>query len=144
MNQTSGFLKPLQFLFFALLAAQTMFAVILFSIAKPESMGGNGILVQIVPFISTGLAVAGYFIFNARLKALKSETDFDAKKALYRSASLLKWALFEGGVMLALVVFLVSGDVTIYYLGLFLLVHFAIHFPSKARVLRELEVTEID
>lgn len=144
MSALTGFLKPWQFVFWAFLAAQTVFAVILFTVVKPELNGNNLFLVQAIPFISTGMAIVGYFIFNNRLKLLQQERDLETKANLYKSASLLKWALFEGGVMLALVGFLISGDKTLYYMGLFLLLHFSIHFPSEKRVLRELEINTID
>ena len=145
INQQTGYLKPLQMLFSALLIGLTMASTVLyFFIERPKSEQSDVLLTNILPSVMLSMVVLGYFLFNMRLKAMAEETELDAKKALYRSASLVKWAMFEGATMLALIGYFFL-DIDALLLGLVAsLAHFAIHFPSRQRVLRELAIDDID
>lgn len=145
INQQTGYLKQLQMLFSALLIGLTMASIVLyFSFERIKSEQSDTLLENALPLVMLSLIVLGYFLFNMRLKKVAEETDLDEKKALYRSTSLLKWAMFEGATMLALIGYYFL-DIDGLLLGLIAsLAHFAIHFPSRQRVLRELGIDNID
>ncbi len=144
-NQQTGYLKPLQILFGAMLIGQTLATVILYlfvPVSKPEE--GDNNLTDIFPLIMVTMVVSGYVLFNMRRKTWVAETDLDAKKSLYRSASILKWGLFEGATMLALIGYFFLGIDMLLLPLVALLVHFAVHFPSRERVSKALETDNID
>ena len=144
-NQQAGYLKSLQILFSALLFGLLLASTVLYSTFEhPKVVQSDALLTDIIPLIMLSMIVVGYLFFNMRLKGLANETDLDAKKASYRNASVVKWAIFEGATMLALVGYFFL-DIDVLLVGLVAsLVHFAIHFPSRQRVLRELAIDDID
>jgi hypothetical protein len=144
-NQQAGYLKSLQILFSALLVGLLLATTVLYStFEQPKVVQSDALSTDIIPLIMLSMIVVGYLFFNMRLKILANETDLNAKKTSYRNASLVKWAIFEGATMLALIGYFFL-DIDVLLLGLVAsLAHFAIHFPSRQRVLRELAIDDID
>ena len=143
--QQTGYLKPLQILFGAMLMGQAMASLIFYVfLDHPKTGESDNTLTTVLPLIMLSVTVLGYILFNMRRKTWAEETDLDAKKRLYRSASLTKWAMFEGATLLALVgYFFLAVDVLLLPLVISL-AHFALHFPSRNRVSRDLETDNID
>jgi hypothetical protein len=144
-NQQAGYLKSLQILFSALLVGLLLATTVLYStFEQPKVVQSDALSTDIIPLIMLSMIVVGYLFFNMRLKILANETDLNAKKTSYRNASLVKWAIFEGATMLALIGYFFL-DIEVLLVGLVAsLAHFAIHFPSRQRVLRELAIDDID
>ena len=72
------------------------------------------------------------------------ETNLDTKKGVYRTASIVKWAMFEGTTLLSLACYLIFSKDLYLFVAIVFMAHFAIHFPSRERVVRELETDIID
>jgi high-affinity Fe2+/Pb2+ permease len=144
-NLQSSFLKQLQVLFGAMLTGLTMAsAIFYFFVKRAEVEQTEDILTTFIPLIMLALLVSGYFLFNMRRKVWAEETDLAAKKAVYRTSSLIKWAMFEGATMLALIGYFFL-DIDVLLVGLVLsLAHFALHFPSRERVSRELGTDDLE
>jgi hypothetical protein len=142
--QSNSYLKQLQILFSALFVGQALFAIILYFFIKiPVKESEGDTLSTITPLVIMAILVAGYFIFNSRIKTLPSITDLDERKLQYRSASIVKWAMFESTTILALVFFIMTGVNLFLYIGFASIVHFALHFPSYERVSRELQTDNL-
>ena len=144
-TQQTGFLKPLQILFGAMLTGLTMASAILYAFVKRAEVEQNkDILTNFIPLLMLVMLVSGYFLFNRQRKVWAEETDLATKKSVYRSASLMKWAMFEVATRLALIGYFFL-DIDVLLAGLVIsLAHFALHFPSRERVSRELETDDLD
>jgi hypothetical protein len=145
VTQFNGYLKQLQIVFGAFLSAQVLFAFAAFSLKQsPEAaLPTDDIFSKVFPLAILALLVAGYILFNTRLNALNTEADFDNKKTAYRAISFIKWAMFESATFLALVLFFLFGNALFLYLGIGSIAHFALHFPSQERVMRELQTDNL-
>ena len=144
-NQQTSFLKSLQIIFGALFMGQILAAIVFYVfLTPPPSLEKNVELVTIFPLIALSLTVAAYFLFNSRRKIWLAESDLDARKGSYRLASLLKWAIFEGTTLMALVGYLVFGENVFFFTALASILHFALHFPSRERLISDLQTDEID
>jgi hypothetical protein len=143
MNQKTGFLKSMQVIFGALFMGQAMLGFVLYFIKKQESAESESMINNILPLAVMSMIVVGYFIFNTRLKALVDASDLDTKKGIYRSASLIKWALFEAATLFSFVCYLSFGNILFFYIGWLSLAHFIVHFPSQERVVRELATDDL-
>lgn len=145
MNQQQGYLKPLQLIFVALLLGQTLMALILyFFVGFTKSEESDNSLGTFLPLIMLTMTVLGYFLFNMRRKTWVEETDLDAKKTLYRTTSLMKWAMFEGTTLLGIIGYFFLGFEVLLLPFVISLAHFTLHFPSRERVSRELGTNDID
>jgi hypothetical protein len=144
-NQQQGYLKPLQLIFIALLSGQTMMALIFyFFVGFTKTEENNDTLSTVLPLIMLSMTVLGYFLFNMRRKTWAEETDLDAKKGLYRAASLMKWAAFEGATLLGILGYFFMGVEVLLLPFVISLAHFCLHFPSRERVSRELGTEDLD
>jgi hypothetical protein len=144
-NQQQGYLKPLQILFGALLGGQTMMSLIFyFFVGFTKTEDDNTTLSTFLPLIMLALTVTGYFLFNMRRKTWAEETDLDAKKSLYRTASLTKWAAFEAATLLGIIGYFFLGIQVLLLPVVISLAHFCLHFPSRERVSRELGTDNLD
>lgn len=100
-------------------------------------------LLDTLPFITAFILLPfGYWFFQKQMDNLLSINDLHEKIAAYRSATLMKWACFEGATLFAIVAFFITGNQPLQYLALGLIIHFAVHFPSQTRVQRDLQVSE--
>lgn len=143
--QQTGYLKPLQIIFGAMLMGQILVSLIFYSfLDQPKFEESDDILTTVLPLIMLSATVLGYVLFNMRRKVWAEEPNLDTKKGLYRSASLTKWAMFEGATLLAVIgYFFMAVDVLLLPLVISL-AHFALHFPSRERVSKDLEIDNID
>lgn len=143
--QQQGYLKPLQLIFIALLLGQTLMAFILyFFVGFTKSEESDNSLGTFLPLIMLTMTVLGYFLFNMRRKTWAEETDLDTKKTLYRTTSLMKWAMFEGTTLLGIIGYFFLGFEVLLLPFVISLAHFTLHFPSRERVSRELGTNDID
>ena len=145
-NQQAGYLKQLQTLFGALFVGQILVTVIFyFFLTQPQTgESTTDVLETILPLVMLSTTILGYFIFNLRRKTWTQETNLDAKKAAYRTASLVKLAMFEGTTILGLMCYFAFGKDLFFFAAVVSIAHFALHFPSRERVVRELETDNVD
>jgi hypothetical protein len=132
-------IRILQIMFGAFVMAQVAFLVVVRFINSGKAPTPTA-LNEYLPLLVIALLLLGYFLFRRKIFAILSQPTMPIaeKMEAYRAASLLKWACFEGGALLALVVYFISGDLNLWYLAAAAILHFLIHFPSAARVAREI------
>ncbi len=144
-SQKQSYLKSLQILFSALFTGQLLASLVFYAFLSPTPhKENNADLINILPLIAIGMIATGYFLFTFRRKSWLSESNIDVRKGLYRTASILKWVLFEGATLLLLIGYFILGEVFLLFMTGASLAHFLFHFPSHERLLKELQTDDID
>ena len=145
-NQQLNYLKTMQIIFSALLTGQALAMIIFYVfLSRPPKDDYSMDIVEIVlPLVMISTTVLGYFLFNMRRKTWVEETNLDTKKGVYRTASIVKWAMFEGTTLLSLACYLIFSKDLYLFVAIVFMAHFTIHFPSRERVVRELETDNIE
>lgn len=133
-------------MYFALLAGQIGMGLVAcfvvsqgFSDARFRSV--TYILLIVTAFLAIGAIAAGYILFNKRLDRLRALTDLSMKMQDYRAACILKWALFEGPCLFAMICYLLTGQVAFLGVAGLLVLNFLNNYPSKKKVVEELDVS---
>ncbi|RKD85082.1 hypothetical protein [Mangrovibacterium diazotrophicum] len=104
----------------------------------------NRFLAPVVGVFVIGAAFASQIVFKQRLKECVSKPSLQEKLMLYRAALILKFALIEGPSFMAVVAYLLTGNLL--YLGVvgLLLILFLIYRPSKEQTILDLELNMND
>lgn len=121
MNQTiQNFKSPNQFFstlniaFYGLLSALLIFFSLTYlSISSGQTKPSNPELVDIfnylVPFVCVMEAGLGIFLFDLRMKKMTNLQTLKEKLSLYFQSQIVKWALFEGAGLFAVVAYFLTG-----------------------------------
>ena len=149
MNSSNGF-KALNILHKTLLAGQIIFTavVVIAAYSKlqlpvvPEEMD------RIFQVIAVILAAAGFFagstLFKKQLLKIREMQTATTKEkfGLYRSASILQWALLEGPCLFSIICFFLTGNYAFIALAFVLILLFTMLGPSKLKIALQLGVSE--
>lgn len=139
----SQYFRALQILFFALLAGQILVAATVYMVYEPATLENPDAKLYIDLFGVFALAMAGlaFFLNRKKLETARQQTDMKQKLADYRTACILKWALIEGATIMSVVLFFVTGKTNFLGIASVLIVYFATQFPSRQRLVRELDLS---
>jgi len=111
----NSFFKQLSTLFYALAAGQLLFgAVAVFmrykgTAAFDEASHQNTTLTIIAPFLGLGAFTIAWYVHKMRSAQGMNLKELQAKKMHYRTTVLLRSAMIEGGNIILLVAYLLSG-----------------------------------
>lgn len=151
-QQPLSTIKALAVMHFSLLIGQLMFAAIVLylnytqvveSVIKSKEM-----LLLIVPGLigfSILFAIVSFFTFKKKIEFLKNnELSVTEKLTAYRAASIIRWAMLEAPVLLAIMVFLLTGIFFLWGLIAVMLVLFIYTKPTIAKTAAELDISEAE
>jgi hypothetical protein len=120
MEQTTqNFKSPTHFfnilntIFYGLLSGVLIFFLITYLNFREGGKPANPDMAQIfnylVPFLCVLQGGIGIFIFNTLMKKMSSLAGLKPKLSLYFRGKLIKWAIFEGAGLFAIVAFFLTG-----------------------------------
>jgi hypothetical protein len=146
MDSKTAELKALKILYFALLAGQIgMGMIVCFVVSRGFSnaplRSKTYILLIVAAFLSIGGLAVGYTLFRKRLDRLRILTDLPMKIRDYRAACILKWALFEGPCLFALICYQITLQAAFLAVAGLLILNFLNNYPSGRRVAQDLELS---
>lgn len=122
--------KNLQIIFLALLIGQIAFAVVANFVITDSEITDTGMLIYLVPVVMITGILAGNYIFNSNLKKISTEKTTEEKFQEYRKYALLRWALMEGGNLLAVAAAIVEAKTLYFALFAVGIVFFAMTRPN--------------
>jgi hypothetical protein len=147
MESKAGDLKALRILYFALLAGQVMLGLIavllnaLVDFSRNADPGLASIFLIAVPALGIVFAGSSHLVFRKRLDAIRELTDFPAQFQAYRAACIIRWTMAEGPALLAIISYLLTGKVLLLAIAVALVIHFALTYPSKDRIISDLQLS---
>jgi hypothetical protein len=138
-----GFIKSMSVIHLALLAGQVVFGIVAFAQSGKVYFGirdTGDVLIFIVPVVAIGGFVAGYVLFQQQLIALRNKNSFGEKIIGYQTALIVRFALLEGPSLLAIVAYLLNGN--LYYLSIagLLVLYFLTLRPTLEKVENDLDL----
>src|SRR5580698_5084632 len=108
-------LKAIRILYFALLAGQILFALIVTVLVETGiiSNGMNSLtsVIQVAIIVIAAVAIpASFFLFRKRLSDIGPEEDLGKKLEKYRAALIIRMALCEFPAMFAIIAYFVTTN----------------------------------
>ncbi len=119
---------PLAFAIFAYLKKHSFNAV----------MDVHSIFTYVVPIIAAFGYFMGIFLFQRQIRSIKKENSLQSKLSAYQTALLIKYALLEGPVFLALVAYWLSGNALHLVIAISLLLYLYAQRPTKDQLFKAL------
>jgi len=142
----SNYIQANKILCFALIAGQIFFALVAIFLVNFAGIDINDaelneVFIFIVPTLGIASLLGSIIVFKGKLSRIKEISDISAKLTEYRSAQIIRWALYEGPSFFAIVVYILTGEV--YYLGMVILalILFGMTFPSQERLVKDLDLS---
>ncbi|NUN99183.1 MAG: hypothetical protein HUU01_01070 [Saprospiraceae bacterium] len=142
-----NFFKQLNVLFYALTAGQLLFcAVALFlrsqgAEAFNEASQFDNTLTMVTPFLALGAFTAAWFVHKIRTAQGGQQKELGEKMQHYRLTVLLRSAMIEGGNIILLIVYLLSGrpiHLAWFAAGVLLFLYFR---PSRDNFVRDYQLS---
>lgn len=146
--QQQSTLRSLQILHSAMLAGQLIFAGIAvflkYNNIFPSSLVNNDNLLQVTALaVSFGGFFIGSSIFKRKIaEARDTATSMKEKAGVFRSASIIQWALLEAPVLVCIIFFLLVGNYAFIALAAALVLWFFLARPSKMKTMLLLRLSE--
>ena len=132
--------QQLNIIFLALLGGQVAFAAVAYSLNDPSQLNYDSDsqgLGFVLPIIMLSAIAVAFWIYNQRKVQGAALNDVSAKAAHYRSSAIIRLGLTEGPNLLAVVLFLLEGNLTfLMYFGIGLLAFFFFR-PSKDKFITD-------
>lgn len=138
------YFRSLQILFFALLAGQILVTITLFTVYEPSTSGefsDEETLRFIFPLLVIMLAGLAFFLYRKKLESARAQPTLKEKLMDYRVAGVLKWAPIESATLISVVLFFISGKQYYLYAAIAIIAIFATQFPSRQRLVNELDLS---
>ncbi len=139
----SQYFRALQILFFSLLFGQIGIISVLYFVRQPvvgEQLLQQDFIIKMLPVGLVLLMGIAFFLSRKKLESARNQATLKEKLAGYRAASIMKWAPVEGGTLICAVLFFVHNNITFLYFAVAMLVLFATRFPSRQRLINELDL----
>lgn len=146
--QKGNALKILNILHRALLTGQILFAAgctyIVYSKTVEPPVKDLDSALQIAALIITAAGVyAGITIFKKKLILIREmQAGAKEKFSIYRSASIVQWALLEGPSLFSIICFFLTGNYAFLALAIVIIFLFVMTGPSKNKILTQLQISE--
>lgn len=86
----------------------------------------------------------GYWLFGNQMKKAKESTSLSDKLNTYRSACIIRWALLEGAALVALVFYLLSGNLVLLALAGIGVLVLALSHPNEMRLKVSLDLNQAE
>ena len=102
----------------------------------------NGALFVNIAAAYLAIAVAvSYWLFGLRVQAAKQQIGLSDKLNTYRTASIIRFALIEGAVLLVVVFYLLTANLVLLGIAGIGLVVLALHHPNPVKLKMDLDLS---
>jgi len=138
------YFRALQILFFALLIGQISVVAVLYVIHNPaesDAPQDATIFKLALTILLALLSGFAFFMNRKKLESARAQTTLKEKLTDYRTACIIKWAPLEAGALISAVLFFVTGNAFFLGFATMMIVFFATQFPSRQRLINELDLT---
>jgi hypothetical protein len=139
-------LKAIRVLYFALLAGQVLFALIVTILVEAgilsNSLQSVTLLFQVAVLVIAATTVpASFFLFRKRLADISPEEGLDKKLEKYRAALILRMALCEMPALFAIIAYFLTTNRSFLWMTILLISNFLFIYPSRNRIIDQLQLS---
>jgi len=147
MMQQQSTLKSLQVLHKAMLVGQIIFAAIAvflnYTDKFPPSLASQDQLLQLIAVaVSFACVFIGHAVFKKKVAQARDISGIKEKATLFRTASIIQFALLEAAAMFCIICFLLVGNYSFIALAIAIMLWFAMNAPSKMKAMLLLRMSE--
>lgn len=138
--QPKSFIKTLSLIHAALLMGLVAFGLFAyFQNGDFEArMNRHNPMIYVVPIAAAAGYFLSQFLFRKRLRSVNEEEPLSVKLEVYRSASLIKYALLEAAALLSLVAYWLSGNALHLVIAIALAAYFFSQRPTATKIKKDL------
>ena len=144
MEKEKDFFKNLSTLHAAMLIGQVLIVGFLYYLSYGDVAEENKTFEYLVVLIGISGLGMGLFSSKQMIEKAKKQPHLSLKLHQYRVASILKWAMIEGPVLVATIAHYVTGSKTSLIISFALLAYFALSKPTKEKLVTELELNRAE
>ena len=142
------YLVALRILHLALVAAVVVFGAVVHFVLLPlpdfQPNQNSVLFVNLSAVYLVFAATIGYWLFGNQLKTAKKLKTLNDKLNAYRSASIVRFALLEGAALVAIVFYLLTGNIVLLGIaGIGLLVLLLAH-PNPTKLKDHLDLSQAE
>ncbi len=143
MQTSQQYFTSLSIIHGAMLAGQVLFAAVAWflnqdgALGDPESVAALRVA---VPVALIGGLVGHQFFTRSRLPQLQQKETLGEKLTGYRTFLIVRYALLEGPTLLALVTYLLGGELTVLLVAGAVMAYFAILRPTREGAIQALQL----
>lgn len=142
---TANDLKAIRVLYFAMLAGQVIFAIIVTTMVLSgvlsNGMNSLTVVMQVAIIVIAAAAIpASFLLFRKRLADINPEEDLGKKLEKYRAALIIRMALCEFTVLFAIIAFFITTNRSFLWMILLLIGNFLLIFPSRDKLIQQLQL----
>ena len=139
-----AFVRVTTIIYGALLAGQTIFAIMVYSMAIKPVMNLkpiNDIFFYLVPVFVVAMAFIGNVLYKTRIENARGAATFKEKMAGYQTALITRLAPFEGATLFAIVIFMQGWN--LYYLAIagLNIIYFLLLRPTRSKIEEDLNLS---
>ncbi|MFD2161490.1 hypothetical protein ACFSJU_03745 [Paradesertivirga mongoliensis] len=138
LSQTPAkFLMTMSIIFFAMLAAQILFALVvsyLNSNRDMEAQASDRPFLYVVPIMAVVCFILSKVMFDQILKQAKLKEALNEKAMVYQAAFLTRLALLEGASLFGIVTYFLTGNIFLLSVSALVILYFLTLRPTKERV----------
>jgi hypothetical protein len=143
MQNSASYLKTLTIIHLALVAGQVMFMIVCLAISDGTMISltpGDDVFFFVVPGLALMTLFAGNMVGQKLLENAKSQSSDEAKLSAYRAMLIIRYALFEGPSLLAIVAFMLSGNLYYIFISVVLILLLLMMRPSRSKIEMDLGI----
>ncbi|NVO11836.1 MAG: hypothetical protein HXX16_17895 [Bacteroidales bacterium] len=142
----SSYIRQNQIMGYAMIIGQILFAgVSIYLINVNGAYFGkadlNKVFIYLTPLLTLSCIVGGFVFFKSRMKLIKDKTNIIEKLIDYRSALIIRWALFEGPSFFAIMVYIITANLYFLCIVVIIIAIFIITKPSREMLEKDLELS---
>lgn len=131
----------------AMLLGQVMFGAIAWFLQQRGDMGSQDLAsLSVLRLVVPGVLIAGLlgnqFLTRTRLPQLQQQARLGDKLLGYRTLLIIRYALLEAPVLLALVTYLLTGEMTVLLVAAAIAAYFASLRPTRAGTIQALQLRD--
>ena len=149
-QQTSeAYFKSLSLIFYALIAMQLITAAVLLVLKKTQEFPsrfeekGDLMIYLLIAVVMVGF-VAAYLFYTSRCRALSELKDLKSKMTGYRVTLIIRLAILEALSLMALVLFIITGDLVHIAVAGFVIIYSLKLRPVKSTIARDLNLSSTE
>ena len=139
-----AFLRLITIIYGALLAGQTLFAVMVYFIAINPTLNlkpVNDMFFYLVPVFVVAMGIIGSLLYKKRIESARGAATVKEKVAGYQTAIITRLAPTEGATLFAIVIFMQGWN--LYYLVIagLNIIYFLLLRPTRSRIEEDLNLS---
>ncbi|WP_075601947.1 hypothetical protein [Saccharicrinis aurantiacus] len=145
-QNSKKFFRTLSLIHLAMLIGQVVFLVIVLNLKLTSGKVSTGALSAPFSYIVAGLTVSCIIVckivYAVKLKQAQSKEAITEKMAIFQSANIIRFALYEGPSLFSIVVFLLTGELYFLIFTSILLLFFIFSKPSRQKTIDVLDLNQ--